>query len=101
MKKYYDKDQKLNIELSQESDDDLFTKIADLIIKKFDGTTMQKLDSMDQRYWDFKLDMVEFCLHQEHFLGISIYAKNTQSNDIVTGIAHYLNKEVLNKTWDE
>jgi hypothetical protein len=91
---FYDNNSRLNIELLKEANNGLFVKIAELISRKFRIPINQKLEGLDQRYWDFQQDTIAFCLHQEHYLGISIYAQNEQSDYYVNKIADYLHNEL-------
>ncbi|AIF80955.1 hypothetical protein I862_01960 [endosymbiont of Acanthamoeba sp. UWC8] len=83
MEQFYDKNNKLNIKLSEVANDQLFIKIADIIIQTIGATIIEKLDGIDQRYWDFKLGKAKFCLHQEHYLGIIVYSLSEDVNEII------------------
>ena len=58
----------------------LFTRIADLIAKEFNGCWVEKLDGPDQRYWDVMISDVKLTLHSEHYLGISLFPAKGQEN---------------------
>lgn len=78
--------------LSEESDWDLFNRIADLITKKFNAKWIEKTDGLDQRYWDFDIEDVRLTLHLEHYLGISLFpAKGSdKAKYLVQKVGNYL-----------
>ncbi len=92
-KKNYTPDGRVEITLSEESDWQLFDTIFNEITKKFDVELVKKLDGIDERYWDFKINNGFFCLHLQHFLGISIFPVTDPSlNDETIKIAKILDK---------
>jgi len=61
--------------LSDESDWNLFDQIADSIAVEFNGYWIEKLDGLDNRYWDIAIEGIILTLHLEHYLGISLFPK--------------------------
>jgi hypothetical protein len=81
--------------LSEESDWDLFNRIADLITKEFNAKLIEKADGLDQRYWDFEIENERLTLHLEHYLGISLFpAKDNKANYLVQRIGNYLETRI-------
>ena len=60
------------IELSAASDWQLFENIARILEESLGGYWKEKLDAMDQRYWDLVVGEQVITLHLEHYLGISV-----------------------------
>ena len=83
MKKSYDKINMLNIEITDEANNAYFEQVAKNIIKELNAVLVNKLDGLDQSYWDFEVGAAKFCLHQENTLGIFIYAQNEQGNELL------------------
>jgi hypothetical protein len=61
------------IVISDEPDHGLFRVIKSLLVWKMGARVVNRLDGLDQRYWDFEKDGVVIVLHSEHYLGISIF----------------------------
>jgi len=70
----------LQINLSNDSND--FNKIATILSDKSGIRFSQQLNGLDQKYWDFKYADCVFTLHQEHYLGISIFPKDKASEGV-------------------
>lgn len=84
--------------LSEESDRDFFNRIADFIGDEFNGHWLEKLDGLDQRYWNVKIESVVLTLHLEHYLGISLFptkANDAEANNLVQKIGEYLEAKFL------
>jgi hypothetical protein len=92
---YINKDGRTEAQLSDQSDWKLFDRMADLIEKEFHGTWVEKLDGLDQRYWDVVIGNIKLTLHLEHYLGISLFpAKGddnpSEANKLVQMISEYI-----------
>jgi len=61
------------IEVSDSSDWDLFNRLAEVLEKELQGQWIEKLDGLDQRYWDLNAKEGRITLHLEHYLGITVY----------------------------
>jgi hypothetical protein len=59
--------------ITQEPDNRLFKQLTDDFVALMKAEVKERLDGLDQRYWDFSVDNVVFTLHQEHYLGISLW----------------------------
>ena len=76
--------------ISTRSDWRLFEKVARLIVKRFKGRFLEKLDGLDQRYWDIEIKGEILTLHLEHYLGITLFARGKESDELVKAIGDYL-----------
>lgn len=81
-------DKSFGIKLSSDSDSYLFDDIAKFIEQQLNVKLTEKLDGLDQRYWDFIYNNCLLTLHLEQYLGLSIYAYeiNEQSIAAIRGI---------------
>lgn len=66
----------LELQLASDPDWSLFDNIARDIHGKFGGTWLKKLDGLDQRYWDLKIESAVLTLHLENYFGIILFASN-------------------------
>ncbi|MCP5020880.1 MAG: DUF3630 family protein [bacterium] len=61
------------VEVSPESDWKLFDCLATKLAGRLAGKWCERLDGLDQRYWDLQRDSAKITLHLEHYLGITVY----------------------------
>ena len=97
--KYYDHGKSIDLELWRESDGRVFHLIADELSKKFKVKWVEKIEGIDQRYWDFKFKGILLTLHLEHYTGIMIFADKSnpdikQATDLLYELGNYF------KTWN-
>ncbi|MBK8945756.1 MAG: hypothetical protein IPM32_10885 [Ignavibacteriae bacterium] len=90
MKEHRDASNKLSIELSNTMDDHLFVCLSDTIIKEFKAKITNKLDGIDQHYWDFNIRENKIVLHSDSMAGISIYAENDSDTELLRKIGQKL-----------
>ena len=88
---YMTKGGRTEAHLSGDSDGRLFERIAGLIADRFNGRWVEKLDGLDQRYWDVEIGGLKLTLHSEHCLGISLFPAKEGANDPA---AHRLVREI-------
>ena len=62
----------MRIEVSEEADWKLFEVVARVIEQGLGGCWKERLDGLDQRYWDLLVGEHTLTLHLEHYLGISV-----------------------------
>ncbi len=79
-----------SLNISEKSDWQLFNKVADEIINRFNGKIVERLDGLEQRYWDIEIDGKVLTMHLEHYCGISLFAKNDLANELIAVISNYL-----------
>jgi hypothetical protein len=57
-----------------------FLPIANWIESEFRVKWTEKLNGLDQSYWDFLVDGVLLTLHREHYLGVSLFPSHSDGN---------------------
>ena len=87
---YSRKDERLEIEISDDADWQLFKRVADAILNKFRGKLVERLDGLDERYWDLEIGDSLVTLHLQHYLGIALFAASKEANDLIQQIGEYL-----------
>jgi hypothetical protein len=83
----------IQINLSNDSND--FNKIATILTDKIGIRFSEQLNGLDQKYWDFEYADCVFTLHQEHYLGISIFPKdksNAENESILSDLEMNIKK---------
>ncbi|MCD4751401.1 MAG: DUF3630 family protein [Thermoanaerobaculales bacterium] len=70
------------IEVSRESSWNLFDQVAKQLENALNGVWTEKLDGLDQRYWDLSAQGGRITLHLEHYLGISVYPSEGNAVDV-------------------
>jgi len=61
------------IEVSSSSDWRVFDLLTTVLSDGLKGEWCEKLDGLDQRYWDLQRDSARITLHLEHYLGITVF----------------------------
>lgn len=56
--------------------DNLFTKYVDRIISEFNGHLIERIQSLEFIYCDFVINSETICLHQDIYMGISVFPKD-------------------------
>lgn len=74
--------------------DDLI-RVAGLIEERFRGVWVEKLNGLDQSYWDYSVAGVMLTLHREHYLGVSLFPATPETdleraNALVIEMGNYL-----------
>jgi hypothetical protein len=87
----------LQIVLTNESDNDTFHVIARIIESDLGLHFKEKISGLEQRYWDFEFKGIVFTLHIEHYLGIMIFPKE-QNIENMFDLIKELEKEIK-KYW--
>ncbi len=80
--------------LSSEASWSLFDKIAAAIVKKFHGRFVEKLDGIDERYWDIEIQNMVLILHLQHYVGIVLFPAKRDGNSLVEEVGKYLEDSV-------
>ena len=60
------------IEVSEKADWKLFEDVARVLEHGLGGRWKEKLDGLDQRYWDLLVEEHTLTLHLERYVGISV-----------------------------
>ena len=76
--------------LSDSPDWNVFRSIANTMLKMFDGKVVERIDGLDQRYWDIGIRGIILTLRSETFLGISLYSRDKHANAVITEVGKYL-----------
>jgi hypothetical protein len=90
--KYISENGKIGAVFSEASDWNLFNRIADFIAEEFNGHWLEKVDGLEQRYWDIGIENAVLTLHLEHYLGISLFPakeNDAEANNLVRKIGDY------------
>lgn len=70
------------IVLADVPNDKLFLAIADRIVIEFEAEIIEKVNDLDSIYWDFKIGSEIITLHQQIFMGITIFSKELNNASI-------------------
>jgi len=98
--KYETRNGRIEAHLSEKSDWDLFNQIAELITKKFNVSWIERVDGLDQRYWDFEIEGERLTLHLGHYLGTSLFPTKDgtdKAKQLVQRIGDYLETKTFEK----
>ncbi len=90
MKEYKDASNRLSIELAATDSDILFQKFAQALSSEFNGQLAEKLDGLDQRYWDFDINGTTIVLHSDVFTGISVHVQDGSNDKLLRQIGKRL-----------
>ncbi|HUT70171.1 MAG TPA: DUF3630 family protein [Desulfatiglandales bacterium] len=93
MKEYKDASNRLSIDLSDLDSDILFRKYANRLKTEFNAKIVEKLDGLDQRYWDFDVDGTIVVLHSDAMAGISIHIEDGTNDSLLRRVSSSLIKE--------
>jgi hypothetical protein len=72
------KNERFDVAISDDADWMLFNGVADAILNKFSGKLVERIDGLDERYWDIEIGGSVVTLHLQHYLGISLFAETRQ-----------------------
>lgn len=84
------KDERIEVAISDDSDWQLFNAVADAILSRFKGKLVERLDGLEERYWDVEIQGRIVTLHLQHFLGIVLFAQTSEANELIREIGGYL-----------
>jgi hypothetical protein len=73
--------------LSNEADYGLFNNIVKILKNDPDIKLIKYTDGLDEKYYDFKFQDKEFCLHLQHYLGIVLITNNLRMKIVLKRIA--------------
>ena len=89
MKEWKDFSGRLTVWLSDNGND--FEVFARQMISHF-GQPAERVDSLDQRYWDFYANGLTFVLHADTFSGVSIHVEDGTHDEELRAIGEWLMK---------
>jgi len=61
------------IELRISDDPEQFKRLAEEIRKQLGGRWTEKVDGLDQSYWNLDVQGEKITVHREHYLGVSVF----------------------------
>lgn len=61
------------VELRISDDPEQFKLLAEGVRKTLGGRWIEKLDGLDQSYWDLEVQGEKVTVHREHSLGVSVF----------------------------
>jgi hypothetical protein len=64
------------VSISSSADWALFDEIAHALSLETGGTWVERLDGLDERYWDLRIGEATVTLHLQHYLGIMLFAED-------------------------
>lgn len=62
--------------ISEQPDSSFFRKLANRIISEFKAKVIDKISDLDSTYWNFQVKSEIITLHQQTFIGISVFPKD-------------------------
>ncbi len=89
---YSANDDRVELIIADQSDGRLFNGVADEILRHFNGRLIRRLGGtgIDQRYWDIQIGDLVVILFLEHCAGITLYAGDSDANDLIRQIGRHL-----------
>lgn len=82
------------IEVSEKADCELFEDVARVLEQRLGGRLMEKLDGLDQRYWNLLVAEHTLTLHLAHYVGISIVVPDS-ADDTAQRVCALLNQPLF------
>lgn len=83
-------DGRLQLSLSDAANWNEFERWAAVICRQCNGRIVERIDGLDQRYWDIEIDGRIVTLHLEHYLGICLFAAEEMADEIVRAVGSVL-----------
>ncbi|MCP9492925.1 MAG: DUF3630 family protein [Pyrinomonadaceae bacterium MAG19_C2-C3] len=83
-------EQDVSLIVTDEADWKLFDEIGNEIVQKFEGRIVERLEGLEQRYLDIQIADSTVTLHLEHFMGISIFARDKAANETIKTLHLFL-----------
>ena len=68
-------------------DENRFTEMVSRLKTRCCAHLIQKLDGLDQHYWDFDVKGVVIVLHWDGMMGVSIHVQEGTNEDILRSVA--------------
>lgn len=80
----------LQLCMSNDANWNEFEQWSAVICRLCNGRIVERIDGVDQRYWDMEIGGRIVTLHLEHYLGICLFAAERAADEIVRGIGNAL-----------
>ncbi len=87
-----EKSGKSELHIASEPNWTLFEKIAKALEYELNGCWIEKINGIDQSYWDLKIGNEIVTLHLEHYLGISAFS---DSKNLLLRVKQIIESRVL------
>ena len=81
MEEHRDNSGRLSIQLDPKASTGRFAAFSAALEKLSGAAPAEKLDGLDQRFWDFRMGELTVVLHMDTFAGISVHAKDGTCDD--------------------
>ncbi len=65
------------IELRLSEDPEQFVRLAEEVRTMLGGRWTEKIDGLDQSYWDLEVQGEKITVHREHYLGVSVFSEDS------------------------
>jgi hypothetical protein len=85
MKEYRDASGRFSIDLGD--DGPMFRVYASRLEDRCGGKRVQRLDGLDQSYWDYDVGGTTVVLHSDVFAGISLHVEDGSRDDLLRRVA--------------
>jgi hypothetical protein len=85
MREHHDASGRLSIELGD--DGPMFQVYASRLEEICKGKRIQRLDGLDQNYWDYDIEDTRIVLHSDVFAGISLHVEDGSQDDLLRRVA--------------
>jgi hypothetical protein len=82
----------LEVLISEDPDWVQFEQFVHRISRETSAQCTERIDGIDARYWDFRIDGKIVTLHLQHYLGISVFGANPEADEAVQKVANLLKK---------
>lgn len=78
------------LELHLCDDPDRFVEVAKMIQEITKGEFLEKVDGLEQSYWDLMFEDSVYTIHREHYLGVSIFSSSNNAKKLFEKIQREL-----------
>jgi hypothetical protein len=85
MREHHDASGRLSIELGD--DGPMFGVYASRLEEICKGKRVERLDGLDQSYWDYNVEGTTIVLHSDVFAGISLHVEDGSRDDLLRRVA--------------
>jgi hypothetical protein len=85
MREHHDASGRLSIDLGDARP--MFQVYASRLEEMCNGKRIQRLDGLDQRYWDYDVEGTTIVLHSDAFAGISLHVEDGSRDDLLRRVA--------------
>lgn len=91
MKEHRDASGRLSIDLDPNSHN--FKKFASRLESEVNAKEINRLDGLDERYWDYDVEGTTIVLHSNVSVGVSIHVEDGSRDELLRSVAERIGKE--------